>query len=150
MKHDETVQGLTPDIEKKILRYAAQGLSGRKIAEQPDVPVSQVTVNRFLRDHRRDRAETTKAIVREHLSATLPTDLEMLDRLTARLEVMRQAAEAAGEDADPDEARKARNQELLIVDRQVKTIGLKLKYSGADEDDSVQRLLDALSGDNED
>lgn len=142
MKHDETVQGLTPDIEKKILMYAAQGLSGRKIAEQPDVPVSQVTVNRFLRDHRRDRAETTKAIVREHLSATLPTDLEMLDRLTMRLEVMRSDAEEMG--------LAGRNIELQIIDRQVKTIGLKLKYSGADEDDSVQRLLDALSGDNED
>lgn len=142
MKQLETAQGLTPDIEKRILKYAGQGLSGRKIAEQIDITVSQVTVNRFLRDHRRDRAETTKAIVREHLSATLPTDLEMLDKLTLRLEVMRQTAEDMG--------LAGANMELGIIDRQVKTIGLKLRYSGAEEDDSAQRLIDALSADDGD
>lgn len=123
-------------------------MSGRQIAEQADVPVSQVTVNRFLQKHRQERAETTKAIVREHLGATLPNDLEMLDKLTARLEDLRQTVEAEAEQtSDPKHVVKARNFELQIIDRQVKTIGLKLKYSGADEDDSAQRLIDALSGD---
>ena len=76
--------------------------------------------------------------MREHLSTTLPTDLEQLDRLTARLEKMRKGAEDMGLGGV--------SLELNIIDRQVKTIGLKLKYSGAGEDDSAQRLLDALSG----
>lgn len=139
MKQDETGSGLTPATEQRILTYAGQGLSGRKIAEQPDIPVSQVTVNRFLQAHRRERAETSKAIVREHLSATLPTDLEQLDRLTQRLEVMRQQAEDMGIGGF--------NMEVQVVDRQIKAIGLKLKYSGAGEDDSAQRLIDALSAD---
>ncbi|GAA4002780.1 hypothetical protein GCM10022631_11880 [Deinococcus rubellus] len=136
---DDSRNPLTPQQEELILKLAAQGLSGRKIAERPEIQVSYSSVNRFLKDRRRERAEATKDIVRGHLAATLPTDLEMLDKLTRRLEVMRQDAEQMG--------LAGFNMEMQVIDRQVKTIGLKLKYSGADEDDSAQRLIEALSGD---
>lgn len=131
--------GLTPEQERLILGYAGQGMSGRRIAAQADITVSQVTVNRFLREHRQERAETSKAIAREHIAATLPGDLQQLDALTARLEVMRVEAEGMG--------LAGFNMEMQVIDRQVKTIGLKLKYSGAGEDDSAQRLIDMLTGD---
>ena len=139
MIQNDSVSGITPDQERRILAYAGQGLSGRKIAEKDDITVGSATVNRYLKDHRRDRAEMTKALVREHLSATLPSDLERLDSLAQRLETMRQDAERMGFAGV--------NHELQVIDRQVKTIGLKLKYSGADEDDSAQRLIEALSAD---
>lgn len=123
--------------KQKILAYVSEGMGPRKISEQPDIPVSHATVSRFLREHRQERAETTKEIVREYLAATLPTDLEMLDHLTARLEVIRKDAENESDTKT----------ELQTIDRQVKTIGLKLKYSGAGEDDSAQRLIEALSAD---
>jgi len=138
-RSDDPQNLLTPEQEDLILRYAAQGLSSRKIAERPDIRVAKSTINRFLSDRRRERAEATKDIVRGHLAATLPTDLEMLDKLTRRLEVMRAEAEGMG--------LAGFNMELQVIDRQVKTIGLKLKYSGADEDDAAQRLIEALSGD---
>lgn len=138
-QHEPRRGTLTPEQEQRILDYAGQGFSGRRIAEQPDIVVSQQTVNRYLREHRQERSETSRAIVREHLSATLPTDLERLDQLSARLEVLRQEAENMG--------LAGFNMEMNVIDRQVKTIGLKLKYSGAGEDDSAQRLLDALMGD---
>lgn len=146
MIHDDSVtqppdsrNPLTPQQEELILKLAAQGLSGRKIAERPEIQVSFNTVNRFLKDRRRERAEATKDIVRGHLAATLPTDLEMLDKLTRRLEVMRGEAEQMG--------LAGFNMEMQVIDRQVKTIALKLRYSGADEDDAAQRLIEALSAD---
>jgi transposase len=124
---------LTPEIEDRILEYAGQGMSGRKIAEQPDIPVSQKTVNGFLKDHRRERSDATKAIVHEHLAATLPKDLDHLAQLQARLEAIRAANEYDTK------------LELSVIDRQLKAVDLKLKYSGAGEDDSAARLLEALS-----
>lgn len=140
MSQIETNPGLTTEQEKQILKYAATGMSGRTIAEQTNITVSQATVNRFLREHRKARAETTKAIVQEHLSATLPADLEQIDRLNARLEKMRARVEAIG-------ASLPMPLELSIIDRQFKAIDLKLKYSGAGEKNEVAELLERLSGD---
>lgn len=126
---------LTPELEQRILDYAGQGLTGRKISLQPDIEASHQTVNKFLRDYRQARAETTRAIVHEHLSATLPSDLEQLDKLSARLEAMRGKAEGEGLPV----------LELKVIDQQVKTIALKLKHSGAEEEDAASRLIAALS-----
>ncbi len=136
MRHGETSRdSLTPELERRVLELAGQGLSTRKIADQPDIPVSHHTVNRFLKEHRQARAETTRAIVHEYLSATLPSDLEQLDKLSARLEAMRGKAEFADMPI----------LELRVIDQQVKTIALKLKHSGAEEDDAASRLIAALS-----
>lgn len=124
---------LDPEQEERILAFSAAGLTVREIAEQKGVHVSRTTIGRFLKECRRERAATTKSVVHECIAATLPSDIERLDAISRDLEFMRR---------DSVDTREI----LQIVDRQLKTIALKLKHSGAQEDDSAQRLIELLSG----
>ena len=92
---------ITPAIEKVALEMAAQGATTRAIAahitKSMGVEVSHAGVAKLLVHTRSTRAEVAKVVVRESLSKSLLSDLEILEKWRNKLDAM---AEKLYDDAD--------------------------------------------------
>ncbi|RJQ58024.1 MAG: hypothetical protein C4530_11465 [Desulfobacteraceae bacterium] len=71
-------------LGERVLELSAAGLSTAKIAdvvsrELKDESISQRSIARYLKEVREDRASETRAVVQEHIKATVPVDLLALD-----------------------------------------------------------------------
>lgn len=122
-------------LEKEVLDWSGQGMSSReiseKIAETKNLVVSYGAIASFLKSVRKERAETSRAIVQEHMQKTLPDDLELLDEMNQEL---------AGWFKDESLSKRER---LRIYDSLLRGIDMKLKNSGAGEN-STEDFLNAL------
>jgi len=111
-------------LGERILAMAAEGKSSREIAAclaAENISLSQPSIIRFLSSVRKERAETTKAIVEERLRANLPRDLDILD------DVIRQEKEWF------DSEQLSLSQRVMVAKELRQAIDTKLKYSGAGE-----------------
>ena len=116
---------ITPEIGEHIMSLAPT-MSNRQIAEElskAGVSISHVSVGRFIRSQRKERAEQTKAIVQEHIRVTVPTDLEILQEIRDQLNAWRKDANLRV------------SERLMVIDRLNKVIDTRLKFSGAGEPD---------------
>ena len=128
-------------LGNRVLTMAGEGKSSREIVSilaREGIPVSQPSAIRFLNAVRRDRAAVTRAVVSEHLKDTLSTDLEILQEIRDTL-----LAWWRSEGLRVSER-------LLVMDRLLKVIDTRMKYSGAGDEDRtiiVRRLSDDDIGD---
>lgn len=122
-------------LEKEVLDWTSQGMSSRdiskKITEEKNLDVSYGAIASFLKSVREERAETSRAIVQEHMQKTLPDDLELLDEMNQELS-----------EWFKDESLSKRER-LRIYDSLLRGIDMKLKNSGAGEN-STEDFLKAL------
>ncbi|NPV72111.1 MAG: hypothetical protein HPY55_16010 [Firmicutes bacterium] len=86
--------------------------------------VSHVSVHKLIKGIRKEQAERVKAVVQEHVSATLPRDLDILD------EVIRKEKEWF------DREDLKISEKLLVAKELRQAIDTKLKYSGAGEQEA--------------
>lgn len=116
-----------------VLQLAGEGKGSRDIAEMLNtvkgVKISYVSVASWLKSVRKERAETTKAVVQETIKATVPRDLEILDEQIAQMDAWRK-----------DDRLKIGDR-LCVISEQRKTIAEKLKYSGASEQDDKDKVI---------
>jgi hypothetical protein len=116
-------------IEKNGLAEKVLCLSATKSARdieaillaEDGVTISYRSIANFVKDVRQERAEATRALVQEHIKATVPTDLETLDMLINR-----------EREWFNDEGLKV-SEKLMVAKELRQTIDTKLKYSGAGE-----------------
>lgn len=116
---------ITPDVAERIMALAPT-MSCRQIAEElarDGIEISHNSVARCLRGQRKERAEQTKSIVREHIRITVPTDLEILQEIRDQLNIWRK-----------DDSLRV-SERLMVIDRLNKVIDTRLKFSGAGEPD---------------
>lgn len=125
-----------------VLQVAGEGKGSREIAALLDtvkgVKVSHASVNSWLKSVRKERAETTKAVVQEAIKATVPRDLEILDEQILQMDVWRR-----------DDSLKISDR-LQVIKEQRATIAEKLKHSGAGEDTSKELNISVSIEDAED
>lgn len=123
-------------LEDKVLSLASQGMSSREIEkslkETENKNISYVAINKFLQETREERAETSKRIVQEHIQKSIPGDLENLDSMNIKLLEWF------------NDSSLKKSQKLKIYDALLKGIGLKLKYSGADNS-SAEKIIEVLT-----
>jgi hypothetical protein len=81
-------------VEERVLALSAQGLTGRKIAEQISLEltdkgivdsISHTAVTRFLVAMRKERSEKTRSVVLEHIQAVVPQDMVALEEIEREL-----------------------------------------------------------------
>jgi len=122
-------------LEKDVLDWTSQGMSSRdisaKIMEEKKIYISHSSIVSFIKSVREERAETSRAIVQEHMQKTLPDDLELLDEMNQELS-----------EWFKDESLSKRER-LRIYDSLLRGIDMKLKNSGASEN-STEDFLKAL------
>jgi transposase len=121
-------------LEKEVLDWSGQGMSSREISEkiaEKNLVVSYGAIASFLKSVRKERAETSRAIVQEHMQKTLPDDLELLDEMNQEL------AEWFKDES------LSKRERLRIYDSLLRGIDMKLKNSGAGEN-STEDFLNAL------
>ncbi len=122
-------------LEKDVLDWTRQGMSSREIAakigEEKGLNISHRAIAAFIKSVREERAETSRAIVQEHMQKTLPDDLEILDEMNQELS-----------EWFKDESLSKRER-LRIYDSLLRGIDMKLKNSGAGEN-STEDFLKAL------
>jgi intein-encoded DNA endonuclease-like protein len=122
-------------LEKDVLDWTRQGMSSREIAakigEEKGLNISHRAIAAFIKSAREERAETSRAIVQEHMQKTLPDDLELLDEMNQELS-----------EWFKDESLSKRER-LRIYDSLLRGIDMKLKNSGASEN-STEDFLKAL------
>lgn len=124
-------------LTEKVLGLSAT-MSSREISAllkaEHGVNISYQAINNFVKGVRAERAEQTKAIVQEHIKATMPTDLDTLDRL------IKQELEWFD---DPEQKHNLKISEKLQVAKELRqTIDTKLRYSGAAEPTGGNKLED--------
>ena len=128
--------GIPPRLESEVLSKAGDGWTTRRTAAwlltEHGVTVTHHTVARLLREHRSERADTAKTIVREKLGKTLTADLDRLEKHAAKLDRMADTL-----DHDPELYCKAVEQ---LVDKTIRTSGCGSKYSTSNGDHS-NRLI---------
>ncbi|AKI96577.1 hypothetical protein [Kosmotoga pacifica] len=111
------------ELEDYVLKKYAEGMSSSKISkelkEEKGISISKTAIANFLRAVREERAEISKTIVQEHIQKTIPDDLQKLDEMNEELFSWFK---------DPNIKK---SQKLLIYDRLLRGIDLKLKNSGA-------------------
>jgi len=117
---------ITPAVGERIMALAPT-MSNRQIAEElgkDGIDISYTRVWRYINSQRKERAEQTKAIVREHIRTTVPTDLEILQEIRDQLNEWRK-----------DDSLRV-SERLMVIDRLNKVIDTRLKFSGAEEPDN--------------
>lgn len=125
---------ITPEIAQLIMSWAPT-MSNRQIAqrlgEEAGLTISHVAVSKFIKEQRKERAETTKAVVQDYIRITVPTDLEILQEMRDQLNAWRK-----------DENLRI-SERLMVIDRLRQVIDTRLKFSGAGEPDKDD--LEAMS-----
>lgn len=158
-------RAIPPDLEPEVLAKYGEGWRSRKIAEwlkvEHGVECSHAAVARIVAHARTERADVAKDVVREKLSKTLTTDLDVLEAELRRVEKLSaRLHKRAHQDLDilekPSEADyNALRTAMLGADRMVARAleasatltGIaktKLHFAGADApDDSLDELSQA-------
>ncbi|HPI17997.1 MAG TPA: hypothetical protein PK396_09740, partial [Mesotoga sp.] len=103
----------------------------KKIAEEKNLDVSYGAIASFLKSVREERAETSRAIVQEHMQKTLPNDLQLVDEMNSELSKWFRDKSLS------------KRERLRIYDSLLRGIDMKLKNSGAGEN-STEDFLKAL------
>ena len=119
-------------LEKDVLEWTSQGMSSRdisaKIMQEKGIHISHTSISSFIKSIREERAETSRAIVQEHMQKTLPNDLQLVDEMNSELSKWFK-----------DESLSKRER-LRIYDSLLSGIEMKLKNSGAGENSSEDFL----------
>jgi len=113
--------------EQFVLDLAAHGKSTREIAAalaERGCNTTHVSVSRWLKKRRAERADVAKVVVREQLAKTLTGDLDRLE--TIRRQVAAKASRISKKPRQTFAWIKLKELEVKIIDR-------KLHYSGADD-----------------
>jgi intein-encoded DNA endonuclease-like protein len=122
-------------LEKDVLDWTSQGMSSRdisaKIMEEKKIYISHASIVSFIKFIREERAETSRAIVQEHMQKTLPNDLELVDEMNGELSKWFKDKSLS------------KRERLRIYDSLLRGIEMKLKNSGAGEN-STEDFLKAL------
>lgn len=122
-------------LEKDVLEWTSQGMSSRdisaKISEEKDIYISHTSISSFIKSVRDERAETSRAIVQEHMQKTLPNDLQLVDEMNSELSKWFRDNSLS------------KRERLRIYDSLLRGIEMKLKNSGAGEN-STEDFLKAL------
>ncbi|MGM0642021.1 MAG: hypothetical protein ACQESN_11440 [Thermotogota bacterium] len=125
------------ELESKVLSLASQGMSSRDISKEikktENKNISYVAVNKFLQETREERAESSKRIVQEHIQKTMPSDLENLDNMNEELLKWFKDTNIK------------KSQRLQVYNSLLKGIELKLKHSGASEEQNqIIKIIDDI------
>ena len=125
---DEMARSLkiTSKVGEEILRLSteySQRQIAEKLREKHGVQLSHTAIAKFIKAQRWERSAQTKAIVREHLRISVPTDLEILQETRDQLNELRKSGTL-----DVVE-------QLRVIDRLNDIIQTRLKFSGADAPD---------------
>lgn len=119
-------------LEDKVLSLASQGMSSREIEkslkETENKNISYVAINKFLQETREERAETSKRIVQEHIQESIPDDLNNLDYMNSQLLKWF------------NDSNLKKSQKLKIYNSLLRGIDLKLRYSGADDENNDMKI----------
>jgi len=125
---------ITPQLIAQIMGLSALH-SNRQIEailSEQGIKLSNVSIAKIVKEHRRDRSGQTKEAVQVQIVKTVMTDLDILEDMRTQL----------------NEYRKSPNlrisEQLQCIDRLNKVIDTRLKYSGAGEPDKTE-ALDELS-----
>ena len=122
-------------LEKDVLEWTSQGMSSRdisaKISEEKDIYISHTSISSFIKSVRDERAETSRAIVQEHMQKTLPNNLQLVDEMNSELSKWFRDKSLS------------KRERLRIYDSLLRGIEMKLKNSGAGEN-STEDFLKAL------
>ena len=136
-------------LAEVVLELAVTKTS-RQIAEilkqEHGVEIGHVAVARYIQGMRQERAQATKALVQEHIKATVPKDLELLDAIIEDLR--KHYFEEQSAVISDDAGNKLALSDKLAVSREIRqTVATKLRYSGAGEPgaSSIEDALDQLS-----
>lgn len=130
----------------EILRRAATGESSDAIAAWLTLEGIEVTgrsIRKMLEKRRTERADVTKAIVRDELGKTLTADLSEMDDLLRRARAIEDAV-APGVDEDGRPTKGDPALALKAIEQQRKIIDTRLHYSGAGEPDAGASTLGDL------
>lgn len=115
-------------LGEKVLALSVTKTS-REIAailkEENGVDISHAAIARYIQDVRKERVEATRAAVQEHIKATLPGDLQLLDEIIAQ-----------EREWFKDPSLKI-SQKLLVAKELRQAIDTKLRHSGASEASGV-------------
>jgi len=126
-------RGIPPELERAILEQAGKKRTTREIsawlAEEHGISVSHVTVGKFLRAAREERADVAKNVLREKLSGSLTSDIDRLERFARKCAIL-----ANKNKHDPKAF-------VMLVGELRKITDTKLHYSGADESDEPSRIV---------
>lgn len=127
----------TRDIAEILLRDHGLDISHNAIAV-------------WLKGTRRERREQTKAVVEEHIKATVPRDLDLLDAIIDDLRQVyfgERPVTYIKDDGTPVELTNIELGDKLSVAREIRqTVATKLRYSGAGEGSGAGTLEEALDG----
>ena len=122
-------------LEKDVLEWTSQGMSSRdisaKIMEERKIHISHTSISSFIKAVREERAETSRAIVQEHMQKTLPNDLQLIDEMNSELSKWFRDNSLS------------KRERLRIYDSLLRGIEMKLKNSGAGEN-STEDFLKSL------
>ena len=122
---------IKPEVIAQILALSAT-MSNRKIESYLrtlGIKVSNVSIGKVIKENRVERAEATKETINEHIKQTVTTDLDILQNTRDKL------YEWFNDDSHRISER------LMCLDRLNKVIDTRLKYSGAEEDTSKDRVV---------
>ncbi len=123
---------LTPELREQVLARIAGGASYSETAawlkSDHKVTVSKQAIGKLVSKHRTERAEVSKAIARDHITRTLPSDLTACDDKHAQAARLldKAAADAltSGTVADFEKYSKAASIYLKFEELKRKTLGL--------------------------
>ncbi len=138
---------IPPDLEPEILAKAGTGATMRQIAAwlkaEKGVVTSYGSVARILKRVRTERAEVSKAVLREQLSRTLTQDVDRLEKWAARIdrlalhdfEALENGGQFARMGAEGPIYVEGRETLVKLLEQLRKVTDTKLRYSGAAEPD---------------
>lgn len=137
---------IPPDRHPEILRRAGSGESAAQIAAwlaTEGIKVSDRAVRKLLERVRTERADATKAVVREQLQQEALGDVAHLEAARLRAaEIEKAAGEIAqAPDLDPKLKLRALTTQLDAIEAQRKIVDTKLHYAGADEPDAAAQAM---------
>lgn len=126
---------ITPQLIAQIMGLSALH-SNRQIEailSEQGIKLSNVSIAKIVKEHRRDRSGQTKEAVQVQIVKTVMTDLDILEDMRNQLNDYRK---------DPN---LRVSEKLMCMDRLNKVIDTRLKYSGAgepDEKDEYDNMTD--------
>lgn len=133
-------RALTAEQEDRVLDLSPHH-TNRQIAEimaDEGVSVSASTIARLLAGVRKERAETSREVVRERLREHVLSDLDILQVTRDQLNCWRRNLQEDGK--TPIDPPLRIGERLLIIDRLRGVIAERLKAGGVTEDDKTIRI----------
>ncbi len=124
------------------------------IKAEKGVDISHKAIAVWLKGTRQERREQTKAVVEEHIKATVPKDLELLDAIIDDLRQIyfsEKSTVVYDANNEPHEVKGLELVNKLPVAREIRhAVATKLRFSGAGEGSgggALEEALDSLDDD---